>query len=1145
MAKTIFLNEEQVNLLREYNSPDKVFTKHKNLCYTDGDAITFFLHPIYGFCADTYTTHAELVDDVIVRYMNIGFNHYRSFEKALDTQFEQEECVELIDEFNNLQEEFFSIEHISGRYWEKSDVVAFWVRLPDDESFNTIVNELNLDVSTLKIALEHKIVMANEFYGTSNQKVIFDDEKQANAKELHLMGADEKVKSPQMQDYLHNRSENIGKKLSYSNRSGEMPMAQYRALHTTSENVEKDKYMLGDEGDGNLGYIHIEEGYGQKRYFDKDSIDRIEYMCTEADPEEGEDENMYEIDCYDIDGTLIYSDMYLTFDELWDILGSNLATMISNDANYKSGEWNRIDDIIATSQEEVDDTDVNQVNACAKRLFETSDEYYGGDRGYILIDGTILEFGPNIDHASISRVGNQTIGSFLSLGNIRIGEQSMELAMEPTFAQRKQIRKLIQYYNNSEIYVDIIKYNGDGMYGTTISSARYQSPTFNKVIGEIDRYFNEGIKLRGGYCGDEYDDIYEGKKLTEEMSYSDKYELCVKLIEQGYLIHCTNTEYDKFDKEYIKGGSRAKEGYGAYFTDMPYKSIEYGKNIKLIKKEDFNFLNSQQPIDKEWLLDWDIKQEIYRLESELDNCRNIREYDAINSEIEKLKNSLLDEKFKEFIDNVILKYNIKTYGGLEYNMPNPNENIPKLVQIYVNKGYDGYYTNGIYTVFNFDKLNEKLISYKGDTTINEDFKYETKDGLPDIITLYHGTNFDALNNILEDGVISAKRGWKTSETSGVNWFSTDPNHRWGECLFSIDVPKEYFDYHNKPHFTLMNNVHIRTLDDIDINQFNLSVVNIGGFNLESLRRLLANSKDDIYIFQQNLMVAFESRTNAFDFIDTPLMLQILKQLKGEDFIKQEGLTENVQYEVEPEEVDLSSFGKKNELNPQIWKNGKTIDSRVRLQLLDIADDFYDSLEVSFVEPKDIILTGSICNFNWSDKSDIDLHIVLDFKEIGENTSLIEDYFNTKKNEWNQNHQNLQIFGFNVEVYVEDTNATKVSNGVYSLEKNKWIKKPNFDEVDDIEPISQDLKVLSSKLMTCIDELKDEFNRVNNSKSIEDIRDTLDYIWDFVKMMRKESLNKEGEYSKGNIIYKILRRNGYLDQIFGLSNDIYDKLNSIS
>ena len=571
MSKKIFLKEGQIKLLKEYNCPDIVALDHKTLKYTDNDAVTFFLHPIYGFCADSHITHSELIDDIIVRYMNIGFDYYISFEKALEKEFEPEECRQLIDDFNELQDEFMSVEHITGRYWSNHDIISFWTKLPDEKSFNVIINELKLDMSTLRIALEYKIVNANEIYDKSDSEFIFNDKKQEQAKALHLMNAEEKANSPQMQDYLHNRSENIGKKLSYSN-NGEMPMAQYRALHTTSESVEKDKYILGDEGCGNFDYTHIQESFGQNKYVDRDAIDKIEYFVTE--PEDEDEENYYEIECFDRMGERIYFDNYLTFDDLWDVLGSELATLISTDEDFKSGEWNTIDEIIYNSQNDLDDSNVNAVNSFAKRFFQTSEEYLGNDRGYILTDGTILEFGPNMDHASISSVGNQTIGSFLSLGNIRIGVQSIELATEPTFAQRKQLRKLIQYNSNSEIYVDIIKYDGNGMYGTTLTSARYQSPTFNKVLGEIDRFFIEGIKLKGGDCGDEYDDIYENKKLREETSYSDKYELCAKLIEQGYLIHCTNSEYEKFDKKYIKGGSRAKEGYGAYFTDMPYKAIE-------------------------------------------------------------------------------------------------------------------------------------------------------------------------------------------------------------------------------------------------------------------------------------------------------------------------------------------------------------------------------------------------------------------------------------------------------------------------------------------------------------------------------------------------------------------------------------------
>ena len=50
------------------------------------------------------------------------------------------------------------------------------------------------------------------------------------------------------------------------------------------------------------------------------------------------------------------------------------------------------------------------------------------------------------------------------------------------------------------------------------------------------------------------------------MTEDEKYDIAVKLIGNGYLIHCTNAVFNEFDKSYIQGGSRAHEGYGFYFT---------------------------------------------------------------------------------------------------------------------------------------------------------------------------------------------------------------------------------------------------------------------------------------------------------------------------------------------------------------------------------------------------------------------------------------------------------------------------------------------------------------------------------------------------------------------------------------------------
>jgi hypothetical protein len=95
------------------------------------------------------------------------------------------------------------------------------------------------------------------------------------------------------------------------------------------------------------------------------------------------------------------------------------------------------------------------------------------------------------------------------------------------------------------------------------------------------------------------------------------------------------------------------------------------------------------------------------------------------------------------------------------------------------------------------------------------------------------------------------------------------------------------------------------------------------------------------------------------------------------------------------DVDLSSFKIQKELNPKIWVND-LMDSRVRLKLLDIAQDFIEFLDVSWVEPEDTIVVGSIANYNWSRYSDIDLHVVIDYKKVDERKKFVENYFQSKK-----------------------------------------------------------------------------------------------------------------------------------------------------
>lgn len=258
------------------------------------------------------------------------------------------------------------------------------------------------------------------------------------------------------------------------------------------------------------------------------------------------------------------------------------------------------------------------------------------------------------------------------------------------------------------------------------------------------------------------------------------------------------------------------------------------------------------------------------------------------------------------------------------------------------------------------------------------------------------------------------------------------------------------------------------------------------------------------------------------------------------------ILENFEIEVEPDEVDLSSFKLEDSLNEEMWNENNELNPRIRLKLLDIADDFFNSLEVNFVKPIDIILTGSLCNYNWSEFSDIDLHIVVNFDEISEKTDFVKEYFDSKKNEWNNEHEGLKIYDFPIELYVQNSNEYGISNGMYSLERNEWIKEPNYNDLEPLNDVSSaKIKTVASNIMTKIDDYFDYFAECSDNHKLELLNREIDRLLYKLKQFRQRGLKRDSESAYENIIYKVLRRTGYLDDLWKLRTQIYDKLNSIN
>jgi hypothetical protein len=229
---------------------------------------------------------------------------------------------------------------------------------------------------------------------------------------------------------------------------------------------------------------------------------------------------------------------------------------------------------------------------------------------------------------------------------------------------------------------------------------------------------------------------------------------------------------------------------------------------------------------------------------------------------------------------------------------------------------------------------------------------------------------------------------------------------------------------------------------------------------------------------------------------------------------------------------VKSFRIKDELNPKIWTDFE-INSEVREDLLKIAQDFYGSTDLQ-ADVDDIILTGSLSNYNWSEKySDYDLHILIDFSQVNESVELVKKYADSVKKIWNDAHD-IKIKGYEVEVYIQDVSEPHTSTGVFSLLNNKWKVKPERVE---FEPDEDMIEEKGKSVMMLVDDLEEE---VDEDK-YESFLEKLQKVWDKVKNYRKSGLESEGgELSLGNLVFKFLRRNGYIEKIMKLKKKSYDK-----
>lgn len=212
-----------------------------------------------------------------------------------------------------------------------------------------------------------------------------------------------------------------------------------------------------------------------------------------------------------------------------------------------------------------------------------------------------------------------------------------------------------------------------------------------------------------------------------------------------------------------------------------------------------------------------------------------------------------------------------------------------------------------------------------------------------------------------------------------------------------------------------------------------------------------------------------------------------------------------------------------QLNPAIW-SGLVLNKEVKDKLIQVANDFYKDTELT-APIIDILFVGSLANYNWSNYSDFDLHLVINFKNVGEKPELVEKYVNQLKSAWNKDHD-IHINGYNVEVFIQDVTKQNRSSGVYSLLTGNWVSKPKY------ENFSVDKNLIQNKYTDAVYKI----NSAIKESNLELLKTTLKDVYD----MRQAGLDRGGELSTENLVFKILRSRGHIEKLRNAITSTYDK-----
>ena len=234
-------------------------------------------------------------------------------------------------------------------------------------------------------------------------------------------------------------------------------------------------------------------------------------------------------------------------------------------------------------------------------------------------------------------------------------------------------------------------------------------------------------------------------------------------------------------------------------------------------------------------------------------------------------------------------------------------------------------------------------------------------------------------------------------------------------------------------------------------------------------------------------------------------------------------------------VELTEAIEKHEsLNSKLFTKDEVLKDKVRDKMLEIVDEFLADLKEQDIKIKvdDILLIGSNASYNYTKDSDIDLHILANAKAANYDKEIAAALYGAYRTIFNKN-LDITIYDIPLEIFVETEDSQRVSNGIYSIKKNKWVKKPVAENIPDYDKgaLNKLVDEWESKCKDLIDDIK--------ADKLDDEKKVVKMLEDIYDKLRKKGV-AEGEYSIKNLAFKELRNKGYLDQLKEYRNELTSK-----